>query len=72
MLCKIEMQSGGADLEAAALRNKIIASKDTVKAKNNTYYVSMNGDDSNDGLSPERPIKTINHLSNLNICRLRF
>ena len=67
MLCKIEMQSGGADLEATALRNKIIASKDTVKAKNNTYYVSMNGDDSNDGLSPERPIKTINHLSNLNI-----
>ncbi len=38
---------------------------DTVKAKegSKTYYVANDGDDNNDGLSPEKPLKTIHAAS---------
>ena len=67
MLYNFEMQSGGADREAEELKNRIIFAEDTVKSTNNTYYVSENGDDTNDGLSPESAIRTINHLANVSI-----
>ncbi len=46
---------------ADELLKRIEANPDTVKAKegSKTYYVSNDGDDNNDGLSPEKPMKTI-------------
>lgn len=46
---------------ADELLKKIEEFSDTLKAKEgaNTYYVSNDGDDGNDGLSPEKPLKTI-------------
>ena len=51
------------DDEATALRKEILAAEDTIKAKGTTWYISNDGDDSNEGNSPEKPWKTINALS---------
>ncbi len=46
---------------AEELLKKIEETPDTVQAKEDskTYYVANDGDDNNDGLSPEKPLKTI-------------
>ncbi len=67
MLEKVVMQSGGADNEAEALKNKILSAKDTIKDRKNVYYVSENGDDSNDGLSPEKAIKSFKRLAEITL-----
>jgi len=52
--------SGGADRQAAVLKQKILNAKDDVVIKGKKYYISNNGDDNNDGLSPENAWKTFN------------
>lgn len=52
---------GGATKEAEAMRKKVINSKNTAdlyKWSGKTYYISPNGDDKNDGLTPQTAIKT--------------
>ena len=66
MLDKVVCHKGGADKEAEAMRQKILnAVNELPKAFGKTYYVSENGDDSNDGLSPETAIKTYKHIADL-------
>lgn len=66
MIGKVIKHSGGADKEAEAMKKKILEAKNELPERDGkTYYVSQNGDDSNDGLSPERPIKTYGHIQDL-------
>ena len=65
MVDKVITLTGGADAEAETLKNKILYAKDLIGTGNNTYYLSERGDDSNDGLSPERPIKSFLHIADL-------
>lgn len=67
MLEKVILESGGADAQAEALKNKILSSEDTIKDRKNIYYVSQNGDDSNDGLSPEKAIKSFKRIAQLTL-----
>lgn len=43
----------GADTVAERMISDIINSPDTITATGNTYYISNNGDDNADGLSPK-------------------
>lgn len=65
MIDKVITHSGGADAESSALKEKILSAKDNLGNGNKTYYVSERGDDSNDGLSPEKPIKSYLHIADL-------
>jgi len=57
-------QTGGADAEAEALRQQILNTKDEdLNITGTTYYVSPNGDDFNDGTTPETAWKTIDNVS---------
>ncbi len=54
--------------ETDALREKILNSPNTEELYEITgtkYYISSSGDDNNDGLSPETPIKTISGIKEL-------
>lgn len=53
--------------EAANLRDTIKNSKSSVKITGKTYYVSSSGNDSNNGRSPDSPIKTIKKVNKLNL-----
>ena len=53
------------DKESELLKNKIIHSTSDLHPTGPAYYVSMEGNDSWSGLSPETPIKTINKLNSL-------
>ena len=56
---------GYASDDAEKLKNKILNSKNTeenYKITGKKYYVSSNGDDSNDGLSPKKPFKTLKNF----------
>ena len=54
---------GGADEEAEALRQQILNSETPeYNVTGTTYYVSPNGDDYNDGLTPETAWKTLDGL----------
>lgn len=44
-------------------RQEILTSQDKLEIKGNTYYVSNDGDDGNDGLSPETAWKTLEKVS---------
>lgn len=55
--------SSESDENAAKLRKEILDAKDTIKAKGTTYYVSNSGDDENEGISPDKPWKTLNALT---------
>lgn len=46
--------------------NNIINSKSEYETKGRIFYVSNNGDDSNDGLSPETAWKNLNRVSGIN------
>jgi len=65
MVDKVIKQIGGADTVAEQLKQKILSAKDPERVSKNTYYVSERGDDRNDGLSPERPIKSYDKIAKL-------
>ena len=52
------------DTQAEAMRQSILATKDTVKAANGgkTYYVSQKGNDKNDGLTPATAWRSANRI----------
>ncbi len=54
---------GGADEEAEALRQQILNTKDNLTITGTTYYVSPDGDDFNDGLTPETAWKTCDNIT---------
>lgn len=59
---------GYASDDAEKLKNKILNSKNTeenYKITGKKYYVSSNGDDSNDGLSPKKPFKTLKNFEDI-------
>ncbi|MBQ2746663.1 MAG: hypothetical protein IJF35_02995, partial [Clostridia bacterium] len=45
------------------LREKIRHAKPEIKVSGNIYYVSNDGDDNNDGLTPETAWKTIDRVN---------
>ena len=49
---------------AKTMREKIRSAKDTVKATGTTYYVSPNGNDANNGKSPQTAWQTLAAVSN--------
>lgn len=55
--------NGGSDVQAEELRKKIVESKDEVTVKGKKYYISADGDDLNDGLSPETAFRTLDVLT---------
>ncbi len=62
------MATGYCEEEADALRAKILNAKNTeeiYEIKGTKYYFSVDGDDQNDGLSPEKPLKSFETLENL-------
>lgn len=61
-------QVGGAEKESKELKAKILSALDTIKADGRILYLSENGDDSNDGLSPEKAIKTFEKLTSIGLC----
>lgn len=66
MVQKVIAQTGGADAQADALKQKILNAENALpEITGNTYYVSCDGDDANDGLTPETAIKTYNHIAKL-------
>lgn len=62
----VEAVSGGAETEAAALRKAIDEAEDELVVTGNKYYVSQNGDDGNDGTTPEKAFKTLKGLESIN------
>ena len=60
---KLNPMTGGADREAAALRSKILNAGDNLNITGTVYYVSsVRGNDDNDGLSPEKPFKSLGKI----------
>lgn len=57
-----DTQSGGYDKEAALLRKAISNSESKYSIKGTTYYISPDGDDFNEGTSPEKAWKTTDAL----------
>lgn len=55
------------DRKAERMRNKILKSKSEVKPTGTIYYVSAEGDDQNDGLSPKTAIRTLNKMNSLDL-----
>ena len=55
------------DRKADKMRNKILNSKSEVKPIGTIYYVSADGDDANDGLSPRTPIRTLDKMNSLEL-----
>lgn len=64
---KIPIQSGGADKAADNMKKKILEAVDSISVLGNKYYVSPTGCDKNDGLSPERPIKSYKQIAELDL-----
>lgn len=57
---RLNPQTGGADAEASALRDTIMNTKDELKIEGNKFYISAeNGNDDNDGTSPETAWQTL-------------
>lgn len=55
--------SGGADLKAQALQNKIASAEDNLKITGTRYYISsLRGSDTNDGKTPETPFLTFDRI----------
>ncbi len=55
------------DAKAEALKQKILNAKDELVIKGKTYYVSNEGNDENDGLSPESAWRTLDRISNASL-----
>lgn len=73
-----ELKAASADLSAKAITDGIQSITDkriaeirntetTVEVAGTKYYVAMDGDDANDGLSPEKPWKTLNKVTNASL-----
>ncbi len=63
-----KMATGYKEAEADEMREKILNTPNTEKLyeiKGSIYYVSTDGNDSNDGLTPESAIKTLDAIENL-------
>lgn len=58
---------GGAEKQANELREKIRCSGDSLEIKGTVYYVSENGNDENDGTSPDKAIKSFDRLDTLEL-----
>lgn len=56
MIREILPQIGGADREAEAMKNRILTAASQPFSGSTTYYVSENGKDDFDGLSPNTPV----------------
>lgn len=55
------------DTLAEKRKNEILAAEDSLAISGKTYYVSNDGDDKNDGLSPDTPWKTLDRVSNADL-----
>lgn len=56
------------DRKAEKLKKEILSSKSSVPAAHAIYYVSSSeGDDTNDGLSPEQPIQSLQKVNELSL-----
>lgn len=55
------------DAKAEAMKLKIRNTETNIKIKGKTYYVSSLGDDANDGLSINSPLKSIEKVNTLNL-----
>ena len=69
---RIEQESSSAtlrriDRQAEQMKRKILSSKTDVKPAGTIYYVSAEGDDFNDGLSPEKPLRTLAKVNALEL-----
>ena len=61
---RLTPMTGGSDVEAEALRQSILNTKDELVVTGTTYYVSPKGDDANDGTSPETAWQTMDAVIN--------
>jgi len=61
----VEQLNGAAQKQAEGLRKSIEESEDRLTVKGKIYYVSQNGNDSNDGTSPEMAFKTLERVARL-------
>ena len=69
---RIESESSSAtlrriDRQAERLKREILSSRSEVKPAGTIYYVSADGDDANDGLSPEKPLRTLAKVNALEL-----
>lgn len=55
------------DHRAEKRKRKVLSSKTTVKPSGQIYYVSADGDDQNDGLSPKRPLRSLDKVNSLDL-----
>ena len=55
------------DTLAEKRKNEILSAEDSLAISGKTYYVSNDGDDKNDGLSPDTPWETLNRVSNADL-----
>lgn len=55
------------DRKAEMKKKAIRSTKTKVNIDGQSYYVAANGDDTNDGLSPDRPIKSLDKVNSLNL-----
>ena len=58
-------QTSKNDSQANTMRKAILNSKDSGLKGTKTYYVSYKGDDTNDGTSPDKAIKTLGMLNSM-------
>lgn len=61
----VEVATGGAEAEAKALRTAIDTAGDNITVSGKKYYVSQNGNDNNDGTSPEKAFKTLDKVDKI-------
>lgn len=60
-------RAGGADTQAEALRREILNAEDRLDITGTRYYISPNGDDANEGKTPETPFRTTERIRELDL-----
>lgn len=65
MMEKVTQHRGGADEAANRRRELVMNSTDMPEGAGAVYYVSDRGNDSNDGLSPEKPLQHFQRVADL-------
>lgn len=63
----LSLDDTGAVKEAGCLRDSILKTPDSDIEWKTKHYISENGDDNNDGLSPDKPLKTLYGLKNSDV-----
>ena len=58
----VEKFNGGAKETAEIFRNRVYEAEDRLTVKGKKFYVSQNGNDENDGVSPDTPFKTLEKI----------